>query len=503
MSNEISLSSKRLLFAGLVAHEPMALATGCVPATVCPTPTESRAPGASIYCSGKTPSCHAMLLCLLFIAIGVVLLGGCQRKAYTDLYVERMAGEIRELEDRIFEYDAAYRQTEDELDIIRSENETLRSKLAQQSSSPQRSSNSPLRQRLEELRDSRSESSSGSDSSRSSSSPKATPTTPILPQLDPIADSISGPFPDPAPNAIPKGLTAPPTNKSSPAKPTAPSRPEILDLEPPEIELGVPGSIETLPFKLPQNSPLPNATIPGSLLPPPLPNFPTTQNKDTNNGIVRVAANQETETPMIPLPSALDPEAVASHQIVVPAFVKKNSNRDSTAVVQAGATHPSTTHSRSRGEVIGKPDWITQPKDTRVVEIAFHASLCRGTNRESDPNEDGLRLVLQPKNQDGDFLPAVAGMTIVVVDPGRPEAESKIGRWTWTADELQQSLEPIGVSQGFHVAVAWQSKRPIAKSVQVHVRYEMADGRRLVNEKTIELHTPSLGSDAWTPRVSR
>lgn len=428
----------------------------------------------------------------------MVLLGGCQRKAYTDLYVERMAGEIRELEDRIFEYDAAYRQTEDELDIIRSDNEMLRSKLAQQSSNPQRSSSSPLRQSLEELRDSRSET-----PSRNNSSPKSTPTTPILPQSDPIADLIEEPVPDPASNAIPKGPTAPTPNKASPAKPIAPSRREILDLEPPEIELGVPGSIETLPFKIPQNIPLPNGAAPGPLLPPPLPNFPTTQNQDTNNGIVRVAANHETETPMIPLPSALDPEAVASNQIVVPAFVKKNSSKHRSAVVQAGATHPSTTDTRSRGEVIGKPDWITQPKDTRVVEIAFHASLCRGTNRESDPNEDGLRLVLQPKNQDGDFLPAVAGMTIVVVDPARPEAESKIGRWTWTAEELQQSLEPIGVSQGFHVAVAWQSKRPIAKSVQVHVRYEMADGRRLVNEKNIELHAPSLGSDAWTPRVSK
>ena len=432
----------------------------------------------------------------------MVFLGGCQRKAYTDLYVERMAGEIRELEDRIFEYDAAYRQTEDELDIIRSDNEMLRSKLAQQSSSPQRSINPPLRQRLEELRDSRSESPSGSNSS-----PRAMPTTPILPQSDPaaeqIADPIAQPIPDPAPNVIPKGLSAPTPNKASPAKPSAPSRQEILDLEPPEIEFGVPGSIETLPFKLPQNIPLPNGAAPGPLLPPPLPNFPTTQNQDTSNGIVRVAANQETDTPMIPLPSALDSEAVASNQIVVPAFIKKNSSKHSSDVVQAGATHPSTTDSRSHDEVIGKPDWITQPKDTRVVEIAFHASLCRGTNRESDPNEDGLRLVLQPKNQDGDFLPAVAGMTIVVVDPGRPEAEQKIGRWTWTAEELQQSLEPIGFSQGFHVAVAWQSKRPIAKSVQVHVRYEMADGRRLVNEKTIELHIPSLGSDAWTPRVAR
>jgi hypothetical protein len=441
------------------------------------------------------------------LAIGVLLLAGCQRRAYTDLYVERMAGEIRELEDRIFEYDAAYRQTEDELDIIRAENEALRSSLAQQSSNTQqRSSNSPLRQRLEELQDSRSRARSGSDNA-----PKAMPTTPILPQADPIRDPISEPASKAAPKASAapeskseaKGLSAPPANKTKPAKPSASSGADSLDLEPPEIEMGVPGSIETLPFKLPdansiQNpNPVPGGIMPGPLMPPPLPNLPTTQIQGDKH---------EDVSSMITLPTVSDPIEIASNQIVVPTFVKK----DGSAVVQAGATdrlassnHRNSVAGSSRTEVIGKPDWIAQPTDTRVVEIAFHPSLCRGSNRESEPNEDGLRLVLQPKNQYGDFLPEVAGMTLVVVDSGRPEAESKIGRWTWTAEELEHSLEPIGFSQGFHVAVTWQSKRPIAKSVQVYVRYEMADGRKLVNDKTIELYAPSLGSDAWTPRVAK
>lgn len=438
-----------------------------------------------------------MAAALWMLAICTLLMAGCQRRAYTDLYVERMAGEIRELEDRIFEYDAAYRQTENELDIIRSENEALRSSLAQQSSNAQqRSNNSPLRQRLEELQDSRSRVRADSDNA-----PKAMPTTPVLPQSDPIIDPIVEPAPKSAPES--NGFGAPATNKTSPAKPSAARDADAKELEPPEIEMGVPGSIESLPFKLPDagsipnTNPVPDGILPGPLMPPPLTTLPTTQNRGASN---------DAESPMIPLPTVSDPDAIASNQIVVPAFVKK----ESSAVVQAGATGRVTSSNaenlpiaHARTEVIGKPAWIAEPTDTRVVEIAFHPSLSRGSNRESDPNEDGLRLVMQPRNQHGDFLPEVAGMTLVVVDTGRPAGESKLGRWTWTAEELQESLEPIGFSQGFHVAVAWQSKRPIAKSIQVHVRYEMADGRRLVNEKTIELYAPSLGSDAWTPRVSK
>jgi hypothetical protein len=212
----------------------------------------------------------------------------------------------------------------------------------------------------------------------------------------------------------------------------------------------------------------------------------------------------------------MNSEAISANHISVPGLINRAEHEDNyraknnRPVVQANATRLPNTSTASTSyrdtavrEATGKPEWITGPTDTRVVELAFHPSLCRGSNRESEPAEDGLRLVFQPKNQQGEFVSQVAGMTIVVVDPARPEGESKIGRWTWTAEELLQSLEPIGSAQGFHVAIAWQAKRPVAKSVKVHVRYEMEDGRRLVNEKAIELYTPGLGSDAWTPRVPK
>ena len=45
---------------------------------------------------------------LLCCALGATLLTGCRQRAYTELYIENMASEIRLLEDRIYEYDAAY-----------------------------------------------------------------------------------------------------------------------------------------------------------------------------------------------------------------------------------------------------------------------------------------------------------------------------------------------------------------------------------------------------------
>ena len=420
------------------------------------------------------------------ILCGVSLLGGCQRRAYTDLYVERMAGEIRELEDRIYEYDSAYRQTEDELDIIRSENESLRNRLAEQPSQYQKANNSTLRGRLEELRDSRNESSPksstknlpsspsipGTDKSGSGNAAETTKRPPaIIPQPDPIADVL--PLESEQKSVAPAKPMQSPTipNKSLLETPPASPPSAPIDLEPPDIDLGVPSN-----------------RSPDAIMPLPLRPFPTTS---------------------IPLPKSVDPKTISSNQIVLPAFVTHANattiadpriGRSNTEPVAIATSIITATKARPQ---IGKPQLISQPADTRVVEIGFHPTLCRGGNREADPTEDGLRLVMQPKNQLSEFLQQPAGMTLVVVDPARPEGQSKIGRWTWTAEEMQASLEPIGVSQGFHLAVAWQSIRPTSKSVQVHVRYEMADGRRLVNQKEITLYSPSVGSDAWTPRVPK
>jgi hypothetical protein len=111
--------------------------------------------------------------------------------------------------------------------------------------------------------------------------------------------------------------------------------------------------------------------------------------------------------------------------------------------------------------------------------------------------------VLQPKNTSGEPVDIPADLTIVVLDPNRPEEQSKLGRWTLTKEEVDAQLEPIGIARGFHIALKWQDAKPLGDSVQVYIRYEMEDGRRLVNERRLQIHVPSIGSASWTPRVAK
>ncbi len=141
-----------------------------------------------------------------------------------------------------------------------------------------------------------------------------------------------------------------------------------------------------------------------------------------------------------------------------------------------------------------------------IVEIGFHPTLCRGLDADEQPGDEGVYLVLQTKNSDGEFVQGKGKLTVVVVDPQRMQQSStpdqaRIARWEWTSEQIRELTEPIGVSQGIHLSLSLASNKPISDTVQVHVRYEQEDGRKLINQKEVRLHNPQIAAGTWTARV--
>src|SRR5690606_36348595 len=132
------------------------------------------------------------------------------------------------------------------------------------------------------------------------------------------------------------------------------------------------------------------------------------------------------------------------------------------------------------------------PSDTRVIELAFHPALSRAINLDERPEPDGLYLVLQPKNEAGQMVPATAELMVFVLDPAREGDQAKIGRWEFSAAEVQQKLQPIGSEQGIHLRLPWTSDKPAADRVIVFALYKFTNGRQVMGEK--ELYLSDAGS---------
>ena len=141
--------------------------------------------------------------------------------------------------------------------------------------------------------------------------------------------------------------------------------------------------------------------------------------------------------------------------------------------------------------------------DKRVVELAFHPGLSRSINFDDDDNDDGLYLVLQPKNQHGQVVVVPAALVVEVLDPGREEGRTRIGHWKYSPTEVSSKIQPLGSQQGIHLTLPWNGPNPKSDRVLVIATYAFENGRQVIAQKEIYTYGKSTLKTVWAPRASR
>lgn len=390
-----------------------------------------------------------MLAALTFAA--VLAFSGCARRAYTDLYVENMAAEVRDLEDQLWEFDGEYRLLEHELEALQAENARLKGSLvngstkagAPNSLAPP-GSNQP---RLLPVPNSGAASSQPSGLGSGGTSPNNS--TGGLPNAAPSLDAAPATNPNSSSRTTPQGKTpnplAPGNLPAPKAVPGANDPYDLKNLEPPTIE-------------------------PGEIMPPTLPSPRLDRASPVSLGSQH---ELEVELGQIPIPAQL------------------------TAITSGGKLL-----AESGGSPVAWRDAAPQmPNDTRIVEMKFHPTLSRAVNLDEQGDDDGLYLVLQPLNEAGEFVPIAADLMVLAIDLSREEKQGNIGRWTFSTSDVKSKMQPIGSSQGIHLSLPFSGPPPQCDRVLVFVYYTLPDGRRLVEEQELLLNNHHRQSTVWVPRA--
>ncbi|MFO0942640.1 MAG: hypothetical protein U0930_18035 [Pirellulales bacterium] len=379
---------------------------------------------------------------LLASLLASSLLTGCQRRAHTDLYVDSMAAEIRDLEDQLYQYDHEYRLLEQELESLRRRKmqNGQYDLIAPLEVVPKQKNNEPKASPDNKLK------TPGSDSGsqpKAESSPATPPSSSQTPASPPSILNNPQPFQFPAPSSdnlpAPNRTTTPgngagsssgaPTNGNS-------SKSESTDIEFNAGELIVP-TITT-----------------GALTPPSL---------DVGQRSATPEKDLELSLSQIELPSQLTGG-------------RNNSAKITTAV-----------------QVV---------TDKRIVELAFHPALSRAVSFDDDNKDDGLYLVLQPKNEQGQVVAITGAITVEVFDPTR-DAKNAIGRWSYSAIEIEGKIQPIGSKQGIHLTLPWNGPNPKSDRVVVTVTMQLENGRKVIGKREIFLNSGNGLKTVWTPRANR
>ena len=138
--------------------------------------------------------------------------------------------------------------------------------------------------------------------------------------------------------------------------------------------------------------------------------------------------------------------------------------------------------------------------DSHVTHLFLNPLHTGGIDLDGRPGDDGLSVVLQPRNAARQFVPLPGKVSVALLDPHKLGDAARIGRWTFTPDEIEPAINTSGDIQGIYLEVPWPGRIPESSELRLFVRYETADGRKIEADREIHVKLAGQFSERWTPR---
>ncbi len=142
------------------------------------------------------------------------------------------------------------------------------------------------------------------------------------------------------------------------------------------------------------------------------------------------------------------------------------------------------------------------PTDRRVTHLFLNPAFTGGNDLDGQPGDDGLSVVLEPRNAASEYIPAAGSVSVVVLDPTRVGDAARIARWDFDAAQLADKFD-TGTTRGLNLSLPWPATTPRSEKLHLYVRYVTPDGRKLQSDREIFLRRGEELAGVWTPRAAQ
>lgn len=137
--------------------------------------------------------------------------------------------------------------------------------------------------------------------------------------------------------------------------------------------------------------------------------------------------------------------------------------------------------------------------DKVVTHIQLNPLHTCGTDFDHAPGDDGITVVIEPRNEANQYVPLAGTVSVVVLDPKKNGEDARLARWDFSAAEMAEKIRQ-GDTRGIELKLPWPARPPENARLDVFVRYETPDGKKLQAEKEVVVALPGQFSQRWTPR---
>jgi hypothetical protein len=169
------------------------------------------------------------------------------------------------------------------------------------------------------------------------------------------------------------------------------------------------------------------------------------------------------------------------------------------SVSEGNSTQARTASEESSNATAGQASSGT-PLDRQVTQLYLNPLLTGGADLDGKPGDDGLSLVIEPRNAANQYVPDAGAISVVALDPTRQGEAARLGRWDFDATTTRQLLARTSVARGIQLDLPWPGSPPASRRLHVFVRYETAGGEKVQADHEITLADPDAIAGRWTPR---
>ena len=169
---------------------------------------------------------------------------------------------------------------------------------------------------------------------------------------------------------------------------------------------------------------------------------------------------------------------------------QKTSQSVGPAVPAADFRPPPAARHASPAQSVIPVSGITMPPRTdsaQVDRITLNHLVAAGWESDGRPGDDGICLLIEPRDAQGRMIAAAGPLSVVLLDRGLPGEAARVARWDLAAHQAAAYFRRMPAGDGIYLELPWPKAPPVHSHLHLFVRFTTRDGRNLEATREVDI----------------
>jgi hypothetical protein len=187
--------------------------------------------------------------------------------------------------------------------------------------------------------------------------------------------------------------------------------------------------------------------------------------------------------PVIEVPGLEGPTPGEMNENITPPPARRNGAWKSMRGVRGASFQGEGERERRRDEAVRPASAeIEAPgggsRDERVAKVVLNRRLTGGFNADRRLGDEGVMVVLEPRNEADELVRRAGRIAVAVIDPQLSGEESHVARWEFESHEAMQSFRKTALGEGYHLDLRWPNRPPAHERLMLVAQFTSPEGKK-------------------------